>query len=176
MSASITLSRLSWSTPDGQPLFSDLDLAFDTERAGLVGRNGAGKSTLLRLIAGDLRPSAGSVVLRGRLGVMRQIVPVDASECIADLFGVREHLALLRRAERGEADADELAQADWTLDARLEAACARLGLAMAPDAPLASLSGGERTRATQRACPPPRPGPLDRDHSWARRATGSPAA
>jgi ATPase subunit of ABC transporter with duplicated ATPase domains len=147
MSAFITLSRLSWSTPDGHPLFSDLDLAFGTERAGLVGRNGAGKSTLLRLIAGDLRPSAGSVMLRGRLGVMRQIVHVDASECIADLFGVREHLALLRRAERGEADADELALADWTLDGRLEAAFARLGLAMALDAPLASLSGGQRTRA-----------------------------
>jgi ATPase subunit of ABC transporter with duplicated ATPase domains len=130
MSALITLSRLSWSTPDGHPLFSDLDLAFGTERAGLVGRNGAGKSTLLRLIAGDLQPSAGSVVLRGRLGIMRQTIHVDASECIADLFGVREDLALLRRAERGEADSDELAHADWTLDARLEAAFARLGLAI----------------------------------------------
>ncbi|MHB2208370.1 ABC-F family ATP-binding cassette domain-containing protein [Methylobacterium sp. CM6257] len=147
MSALITLSRLSWSTPDGHSLFSDLDLAFGIERAGLVGRNGAGKSTLLRLIAGDLQPGAGSVLVRGRLGVMRQIVHVDASECIADLFGVREDLALLRRAERGEADADDLAHADWTLDARLEAAFARLGLAIAPDAPLASLSGGQRTRA-----------------------------
>ncbi len=147
MSAFITLSRLCWSTPDGRPLFSDIDLAFGPERAGLVGRNGAGKSTLLRLIAGDLRPSAGSVSLRGRLGVMRQIVHVDTSECLADLFGVRGDLALLRRAERGEADADDLAHADWTLEARLAAALARVSLAIAPDTPLVSLSGGQRTRA-----------------------------
>uniref|UniRef100_UPI00313D66E5 ATP-binding cassette domain-containing protein n=1 Tax=Methylobacterium fujisawaense TaxID=107400 RepID=UPI00313D66E5 len=61
MSAFITLSRLCWSTPDGRPLFSDINLAFGPERTGLVGRNGVGKSTLLRLIAGDLRPRAGSV-------------------------------------------------------------------------------------------------------------------
>lgn len=147
MSAFITLSRLCWSTPDGRPLFSDIDLALGSERAGLVGRNGAGKSTLLRLIAGEFRPSSGSVSLRGRLGVMRQIVHVDASECIADLFGVRDALVLLRCAERGEASADDLAHADWTLEARLEAALTHLGLAIGPDTPLASLSGGQRTRA-----------------------------
>lgn len=147
MSAFITLSRLSWSTPDGRPLFSDINLAFGPERTGLVGRNGVGKSTLLRLIAGDLRPSAGSVSRHGRLGVMRQLVHVDASECVADLFGVRRDLAVLRRAERGEADAEDLADADWTLEARLEAALARFGLAIALDTPLASLSGGQRTCA-----------------------------
>ena len=54
MSATITLSRLSWSLPDGRPLLSDIDLSFGTERTGLVGRNGVGKTTLIRLIAGDL--------------------------------------------------------------------------------------------------------------------------
>ena len=40
MSASITIANLSWSTPDGRPLFSNLDLSFDAVRTGLVGRNG----------------------------------------------------------------------------------------------------------------------------------------
>src|SRR4029077_17032445 len=36
------------------------------ETLALVGPNGAGKSTLLRVLAGELKPSAGSVALKGR--------------------------------------------------------------------------------------------------------------
>ncbi len=58
---SITLSGLAASTPDGRPLFSDIDLSFDAGRTGLVGRNGVGKTTLLRMIAGILPPQRGSL-------------------------------------------------------------------------------------------------------------------
>lgn len=37
------------------------------ESVSVIGRNGAGKSTLLGLIAGVLRPSAGTVTTRGRI-------------------------------------------------------------------------------------------------------------
>src|SRR3546814_2162154 len=50
-------------------------------------------------------------------------------------------------AESGAATADELAEADWTLDARIAESLAKLGLPLPPDTPLARLSGGERTRA-----------------------------
>ncbi len=36
------------------------------EAVGIVGPNGAGKTTLLNVLAGSLRPEAGSVVFRGR--------------------------------------------------------------------------------------------------------------
>src|SRR6478735_8397212 len=101
MPASITLSHLSWSTPEGRTLLSDLDLNFGPERIGLVGRNGVGKTTLLRLISGELQPHSGSIALNGRLGILRQVVQVDPSETIASLFGVVDALALLRRAEAG---------------------------------------------------------------------------
>jgi gliding motility-associated transport system ATP-binding protein len=39
------------------------------ETVGFLGLNGAGKSTLLRILAGDLRPSAGSFAVRGVDGV-----------------------------------------------------------------------------------------------------------
>ncbi len=146
MPASISLSQLSWSTPEGRSLFSDLDLTFGPLRTGLVGRNGVGKSTLLRLIEGSLVPQTGRVSVEGSLGVLSQTVQVAADETVADLFGVSRALAVLKRAEEGLASMDELAVADWTLESRLEAALARVGLDAAAETRLAALSGGQMTR------------------------------
>ena len=144
---SITLANLHYTTPDAQPLFTGLDLGFAAERTGLIGRNGVGKTTLLRLIAGELAPQAGTVAVSGTLATLRQSVQPQAGETIADLFGVRDAMALLARAEAGSASADELAEADWTLESRIEEAAARVGLAADVDTALDQLSGGQRTRA-----------------------------
>lgn len=145
----VTLDSLSYSTPDGRSLFQDLTLAFGAERTGLVGRNGVGKSTLARLVLGELRPSAGAVVVRGRVGVLRQslVPPPDAS--VADLMGMAEPLARLGRVAAGEGTADDFAEADWTLEARLTTALADIGLdGLDLDRRAASLSGGQLTRAS----------------------------
>jgi ATPase subunit of ABC transporter with duplicated ATPase domains len=148
MSASITLAGLSWSTPDGRPLFSNLDLSFAAGRTGLVGRNGVGKTTLLRLLSGELQPLAGSVTSKGRLGILRQSIQVGSGDTLAGLFGIADHLAILRRAESGKAGAEELARIDWTIEGRLATCLGRLGLAeLQPATPLMALSGGQRTRA-----------------------------
>lgn len=147
MPASISLSGLSWSTPDDSPLLTDLNLTFGPELTGIVGRNGGGKSTLLRLISGDLHPVAGQVQIYGTLAMMRQDVFAHPDDTIADLFGVRIALDLLDRAEAGLAEADDLAEADWTLPARIDAALLRCGLSAGPHTPLATLSGGQRSRA-----------------------------
>ena len=144
---SITLSNLGWSTPDGRAVLSDLDLHFQPERAGIVGRNGVGKSTLLRLLTGELAPTAGSIAIDGSIAMLRQTVQVAAHESIADLFGARAGLALLRKAEAGAATVEEIGDADWTLDARIGEALANIGLSLPADTPLAQLSGGQRTRA-----------------------------
>ena len=144
----IILSALSWSTPDGRSLFSQLDLSFGAERTGLVGRNGVGKTSLFKLITGELAPRSGRVSVGGSLGVLRQTVQVNPDETVVDLFGARDALAILRRAETGEATDEELGGADWTLEARMTGALARVGLDVAADARLATLSGGQRTRAS----------------------------
>lgn len=144
---SITLSGLTATTPDGRTLFSNLDLSFDGGRTGLVGRNGVGKSTLLGIVAGRLPPQAGTVSTTGTLGVLRQTVQIAADETLADLMGVAGALDVMRRAEEGRATAEELASADWTLEARIASALRRVGLVAEPATRLSTLSGGQRTRA-----------------------------
>jgi ATPase subunit of ABC transporter with duplicated ATPase domains len=147
MPASIVLSNLTLAAPDGRPLLANLELGFGPELTGLVGRNGVGKTTLLRVICGELSPQAGTVSVSGALGVLRQSVQVKPGETVADLFGATDGLVLLRRAEAGEATDEELAEADWTLEVRIASALGRAGLNVRLDTRLATLSGGQRTRA-----------------------------
>ncbi|HEY4199853.1 MAG TPA: ABC-F family ATP-binding cassette domain-containing protein [Devosiaceae bacterium] len=146
MPSFVALNSVSYSTPDGQTLFQNLNLAFGPVRTGLVGRNGTGKSTLLKLLAGELLPAAGDIAVSGTLRMLRQSVQVDDAT-VADAFGATAALRRLARLEAGHGDVDDAAEADWTLPARIEAALERLHLpGLTPGRPLATLSGGQRTR------------------------------
>ena len=145
MPAFCVLDSISLATPDGRPLFDGLTFAIASERTGLVGRNGSGKSTLLRLIAGEIEPVGGSVQRLGSIGMLAQLT--DERLTAEQALGVADGLARLRRLERGDGSLDDAAEADWTLAARIQAALVEAGLPSLPlDRPVASLSGGERTR------------------------------
>lgn len=125
----------------------DLDVAAGRV-VGLVGPNGAGKSTLVRLLAGILRPDAGTVELLGRplaemshrevarvLGYVPQDIPADVAFSAHEvvLTGRHSHLGL------------------FSLESEHDAAiCQRAMEAMRVDhlasRRLTSLSGGERQR------------------------------
>ncbi len=143
----MTLDRVAARTPDGNTLFSDLSLAFGRERTGVVGRNGAGKTTLLRLIAGRAEPAEGAISRVGTVGWLAQRRDPGPGETVAALLGVDGALAVVARVLAGEGRAEDLEAADWTLDERIAAALADVGLAgLDLDRPAASLSGGEQTR------------------------------
>jgi ATPase subunit of ABC transporter with duplicated ATPase domains len=145
MSAFLILDSISLATPDGRPLFDGLTLTIGAERTGIVGRNGCGKSTLLRLIAGDIEAAGGSVQRSGSIGMLTQLM--DDSLTVAEALDVADGLACLRRLESGDGSLDDAAEADWTLQTRIDAALVETGLPPLPtDRLLASLSGGERTR------------------------------
>lgn len=56
---------------------ADVSFAIDGgEVVGLMGDNGAGKSTLVKIIAGNFRPSAGQILIRGEALELRS--PLDA--------------------------------------------------------------------------------------------------
>lgn len=143
----MTLNGVAASRPDGSRLFDDLTLAFGRERTGVVGRNGVGKTRLLRLVAGLDVPLKGTVSRVGTIGWFdqdRSFGP-DASAAVA--LGVAEERSRLRRILDGRADADDLDLADWSLEARLDAALVQCGLSdLDLDRAISSLSGGEQTR------------------------------
>lgn len=56
------------------PALEDVSLTISAgERVGVIGHNGAGKSTLLKLISRITQPSAGRIVLRGRVATLLEV-------------------------------------------------------------------------------------------------------
>ncbi len=170
---SLVLSDVAYAFPDTTPLFSGLDLTVGPGLTSLVGRNGAGKTTLLRLMAGQLRPTRGSIAAGGEVvnghsatgtgtgtgtavasdpavGYLpQQLVDVPAGYTLADQLGVGPTLAALARigSGRGEPADFDLVGDDWAVAERTAAALDQLGLPTDLDRPLGTLSGGERTLA-----------------------------
>ena len=106
----------------GRLLFERLDLVLDPgDAVRLVGANGCGKSSLIRLVAGLLRPAAGTIE--------------RAEAALAD-----EALALDRDQPLGRALA-------WWRGARLSEAMIAFGLESLAEVPVRILSTGQARRA-----------------------------
>src|SRR5690606_8381329 len=126
--AFIICSNLSFSWPDDTPVFTDLSVTVPGGRTGLVAPNGAGKGTLLRLIAGDLRPGAGSVTVDGVLGYLPQTLPLTGDMTVAELLGVAPILAALEAIESGDTAEAHFTTigSEWDIEERTRAQLERL--------------------------------------------------
>ncbi|MFT7838354.1 ABC-F family ATP-binding cassette domain-containing protein [Saccharothrix sp. BKS2] len=143
---SITATSLSFSWPDGTPVFQDLTFTAGPGRTGLVAPNGAGKSTLLKLVAGELAPTAGAVVVDGVLGYLPQSLPLTADLTAAEVLGIAPVVRALAAIESGDASEEHFAAvgSDWDVEERARAELDRLGLGdVALDRRLGTLSGGQ---------------------------------
>ena len=149
-----------------EPVLDDASLTIEAgERVALLGRNGAGKSSLLRLIAGDIQPDSGELVLASgvRIARLAQEMPAATGRTVYEVVaeGLGETGELLRRYSRlsdmvaGDPSAEHLqaleeaqhaleAAEGWSLHQRVETVLSRVKLA----GPLRyeDLSGGMRRR------------------------------
>jgi ABC-type Mn2+/Zn2+ transport system ATPase subunit len=122
----------------GTPALTDVELTVERgQRVGVLGPNGGGKTTLFRVLLGELRPLAGTLVVSGRCGYVPQTersrldYPVSALDVA--LMGVLGRLPWWRRPGR-----DERRRARDALDV--------VGLRDFGGREFGSLSGGQRQR------------------------------
>jgi ATP-binding cassette subfamily F protein 3 len=156
----------------GRLLFEDVSFKLEPrERMTLSGRNGAGKSTLLRMLARELAPDAGSLVLQkgARVALHDQRPPRESSASLgeyvfsgrADMLETEAELVQLEAAmaagEPDEATMAAYSAAQQRLDHgggyrwRDGVIAVLRGLGFDGDdaeRPIATFSGGELTRAS----------------------------
>lgn len=122
-----------------EPVFGPLEFAVDAGEALLVqGGNGAGKTTLLRVLAGLLRADVGEILLDGAAaGPARR---ARAMAYLGHLPGLKADLGALQNLHY-------LCGLHGRRPRQLpEAALAMVGLAGYEDAPLRTLSAGQKKR------------------------------
>jgi ATPase subunit of ABC transporter with duplicated ATPase domains len=144
--AMIICSNLSFSWPDDTPVFDQLSCTVGAGRTGLVAPNGAGKSTLLKLIAGEYRPSEGSVTVAGVLGYLPQTLPLTGDLTVAEVLEIAPVIKALHAIESGDASEEHFTAVgtDWDIEERARAELDRLGLGdVTLDRRLHTLSGGQ---------------------------------
>jgi ATPase subunit of ABC transporter with duplicated ATPase domains len=141
----VVFDGVDFAWPDGRVVLRDASASFE-RRTGLIGRNGAGKSTLLRLIAGDLSPQAGRIVVPGAVAVLPQNLTLRAEAKVADVLGIGDRVAAIAAIEAGVVDPAlyETIGMDWDIEARAIAALSEVGLdGLTLDRRVGTLSGGE---------------------------------
>ena len=77
------------------------NISFEISRGevvGIIGKNGAGKTTLLRAISGNLRPSQGRIITRGRVytlsganpGLIQDMSGRENVRLMSEVYGIPE--------------------------------------------------------------------------------------
>jgi ATPase subunit of ABC transporter with duplicated ATPase domains len=125
----LEVAHVDYYLPDGRMLLDDASFRVGQgDSVALVGANGAGKSTLLKIVAGELKPHAGTVTTSGGLGVMPQFVgSVRDDRTVRDLLvsvarpGIRDaaravdaaEVAIMERDDEAAQLAYAQALSDW---------------------------------------------------------------
>ncbi|MCW2412781.1 heme exporter protein A [Sphingobium sp. B8D3D] len=113
----------------GRLLFAGVNLSLTAGgSAQIAGPNGIGKSSLLRIIAGLLRPFAGTVTCEGAVALTDELDALDRDRTVHDALAF-------------------WAKVDEAPFARIDAALDDLAIAHLRDIPVRMLSTGQRKRA-----------------------------
>lgn len=146
----LTIQNLSYTHPDKNPLFNNINLSVNpTEKIALIGNNGTGKTTLLRIIAGELQPSDGILLCDAKPYYIPQIFGQFNHLTIAEALGVKQKLRALDEILHGNLSEEnyDLLQDDWTIEERCSEALHEWQLDdLDLSQKIGTLSGGQKTK------------------------------
>lgn len=149
-------------------LFQDASFGMeDRDKIGIIGVNGTGKSTFLKIIAGLEEPDSGQVVIGNsvRVRYLAQNPPYDPDATVLrqvfdgggeELQAVSAYMSVMDRLEQQPDDpaiqqelvriSQEMDRLDaWSLESEAKNVLSKLGITRY-DAPMGTLSGGQRKR------------------------------
>lgn len=150
-----------------KPLFEDLTFGISKgDKTALIAPNGTGKSTLLKILAGEMEPDSGKVMVRNgiRVSFLAQQPELDENMTINEFIahGNSEKIRIVQRYEKAvreqaedfnpqtqqafeKATAAMDAAEAWGVEQQMEKILSVLDIHNL-EQPIASLSGGERKR------------------------------
>lgn len=146
----LTLQNISYTHQNKDLLFSDINLTVNNhEKTALIGNNGVGKSTLLKIIAGELQPTYGQIIVENEPYYVPQIFGQFNHLNIAQALLIEDKLNALKEILNGNTSEENfnLLNDDWTIEDRCKEA---LNYWQLDDLDLSqkmeTLSGGQKTK------------------------------
>ncbi|MDO5105167.1 ribosomal protection-like ABC-F family protein [Capnocytophaga sp.] len=146
----LTLQNISYTHQNKDLLFSDINLAVNNhEKTALIGNNGVGKSTLLKIIAGELQPTYGQIIVETEPYYVPQIFGQFNHLNIAQVLLIEDKLNALKEILNGNTSEENfnLLNDDWTIEDRCKEALNYWQLNnLDLSQKMETLSGGQKTK------------------------------
>jgi len=147
---SIIVNNITYIHPDKEVLFQNISFSVPTcKKVNLIGDNGSGKSTILKLLAGQIRPSTGEIILADTPYYVPQHFGQFNDLPVAAALGIDKKIDALKAILNGDASVENftLLNDDWEIEDRVKGAFSKWNLPhIRLSQSMSELSGGEKTK------------------------------
>ena len=124
------MKQVMYSHADKELLFQNISFRVpDGSKVALIGNNGSGKSTLLRMLAGDLQPVSGEIIVSEKPYYIPQHMGQFDSWTVAEALQVERKIEALHAILGGSVDVESftILGDDWDIEERSRVGVGFLG-------------------------------------------------
>lgn len=146
----IIIKHLSYIHPNRELLFQNINFSLlPGQKASLIGNNGSGKSTLFKILSRQLSPASGEIIYSDVPYYIPQHVGQYNHQTIAEALNVDKKIEALHNILEGDTSEINFSilNDEWDIEEKTQSALEFWEMGSFPlNQPLASLSGGEKTK------------------------------